>query len=260
MKLSYQPNGPYIFNVIDLELTLKCNWHCKNCVRFCNMGKTTGLDYEDSTMTIGQIKNFIKQVKEIYREKKITVSDAIILSGGEPLLHPDVAEITFLLHKELLDTNLIQHLRINSNLVVKAPEELKKYILNFTPFNEKPNIHRAVLIHPDDLKEARPTYASCCTIPDNKRKVVLNKYGYSRCCDSDGYIRLFCEEDLIVDVLPSNENFLLDKMDKICQHCVFGCKTEKLEKDVGCPISKIYLEQAELNKAGRKINKIFPSI
>jgi hypothetical protein len=224
------------------------------------MKRVTGLDYSNYDMSIGQIRNFIEQVKRVGAEKKLSVFDVIILSGGEPLLHPDIIEITLLLQKELIDTKLVKYLKINSNLVIEAPEVLKKYVLNYTTVKDKPEIHRAVLIHPDDLPEKRPTFESCCNYAPNKRKVVLNKHGYSRCCDSDGYIRLFCEEDLIVDTLPSDSNFLLDKIDKICQHCVFGCKDVRLEKDVGCPVSKIYLDQMELNKAGRKINKVFPSL
>jgi len=260
MNLIYWPAGAPIFTIIDIELTLKCNWACKNCCRFCNMSRITGLDYDDLNMTIGQIRNFIEQVKNIWLEKKQVVFEAIILSGGEPLLHPDIIGIAQLLQKELINTGMVRNLKINSNLLIEAPQALKQYILNYTTIEDKSKIHRAVLIHPDDVGEARPTFKTCCNYPPNKTKVVLNKHGYTRCCDSDGYIRLFCEEDLIVDTLPSDPNFLLDRIDKICQHCVFGCKNVKLESEVGCPVSKIYQEQAELNKAGRKINKIFPSI
>lgn len=224
------------------------------------MKNITGLDYSDEDMTIGQIRNFIKQVKDIYQKTKVSVFEAIILSGGEPLLHRNIKEISFLLQKELIDPRIVKHLRINSNLVNEAPDELKKYILNYTTVNDKPEIHKAVLLHPDEQGKTRPTFKSCCNYPPNKNKVVLNKYGYTRCCDSDGYIRLFCEEDLITDTLPNDSNFLLDKIDKICQHCVFGIPEAKLEKEVGTPVSKIYLDQAELNKAGRKINKLFASI
>jgi hypothetical protein len=249
-----------IYPMIDVEVTLRCNWNCKNCIRFCSREKELGLDYSDSDMSIGQIKNFIKQVKEIAIKTRRQVADIVCISGGEPLLHPKVVEITLLIKEKLVDSGCIGSVVVNSNLVVPAPEKIKKYIVNFSDTDTKLKIHRAVLLHPDDQKVPRPTFNSCEGYPPNRTKVVLNKHGYTRCCHSDGYIRLFCEQDLISDVLPSDKNFLLDKLDKICQHCTFGLKDAKLEKDVGSPISKIYQDQADLNKAGRKIEKIFPSI
>jgi hypothetical protein len=223
------------------------------------MENETGLTYEDSDMTMSQIENFISQVEELSKKENRRVFEFVQVSGGEPLLHSNVVEIVKLLQNRLIETKYCGRLIVNSNLVKEAPKEIEEYIINYIAAEEKKNIHLAVLLHPDDLGISRPTFYSCNYI--NKNRLVLTYQGYSLCCSGDGYIRLFNEEDLILDYLPrSPKEFPTDKMNKICQHCSFGCiPYSSLEKEVGRPISKIHQEQATLNKQGRRINKVFPS-
>ena len=169
-----------------------------------------------------------------------------MITGGEPLLHPKVIEITFFLKKKLLDTGLIKKLWINSNLLKEAPAEIKEFIINFTPVDEKPMYHNTIFIHPDDLGEARPTQVVCQHY--RKNTIVYSKKGYSLCCAGDAYMRLF-ELDFYLDTLPDN----IDKfpcMDEVCQHCPFGIASGRVpyEKDRGRPISKIYQKQFNKNK------------
>jgi hypothetical protein len=257
MGLIYYPLGAPIYETIDVEVTLRCNWRCENCIKFCNMQNETGLDYRDTDMSMGQIENFVSEVEKIGAEKKQLVTNTVFLTGGEPLLHPDIIEMAKLV-KTLVDKSLIRSLAINSNLVKKAPEELKPFVVNFSTTEQKAQIHNTVLIHPDDMEQRRPSFATCKHY--RKWRIVLSRYGYNMCCAGDGYMRLFGEEELFIDHLPDSPNgFPLDKMDRVCQHCPFGCDMIAMEKDVGCPISKIYAEQAELNRNGRKIQKIYPS-
>jgi hypothetical protein len=250
---------PAIYPIIDLAVTLRCNWKCRNCLRFCEMKDVTGLDYSDSDMTLGQIRNFISEVEALGQKKNHVVFNVLQVSGGEPLLHPQIVEIVSLLREKLIDAKLATRMIVNSNLVLSAPKEVSPYIINYSTVQQKPQVHIAALLHPDDAGVPRPTFSSCRY--HSKWRVVLTYQGFSICCDSDGYIRLFGENDLIVDHLPDDENgFPLDKMDRVCQHCAFGYTsgTEKLEKDVGRPISKIYTDAAQLNHGGR-ITKVYPS-
>lgn len=245
----------FLYKSLDLEITLRCNAFCKNCFKFCNMHEKSGLNYYDSDMTLDQIDKFINQVTEVSKIQK-QVIEFCSITGGEPMLHPQISEIFDRIYWKLLSTGMIGNLFINSNLIVKAPEQLKPFIVNFTSIDKKIDAHNTALVHPDDVPELRPNFAMCNHI--RKRTIVLNYLGFSLCCAADGYIRLLGLEDLILDKLPTTyTGFPLDKMDKVCNHCPFGCDNPPLEKDHGAPVSKFYAEQAELNKTGRKITKRF---
>jgi len=224
------------------------------------MENETGLNYDDSDMTMGQIENFVKQVEELYKKENRRVFEFIQISGGEPLLHPNIVEITKLIKARLIDSKMAGRLIINSNRIKEAPKEIEEYVTNYLTVKEKENVHLAVLLHPEDIGVSGATFHSCNYV--NKNRLVLTYQGYSLCCSADGYIRLFGEEDLILDYLPNSpKDFPIDKMNKVCKHCAFGCiPYSSFEKEVGRPISKIYLDQAKLNKTGRKIKNVFPSI
>jgi len=236
-----------IFPVIDIEVTLICNHACPNCLKFCGMKNITGLDYSKSFITIEQIHKFIDDVKDIYYRTHKKVAGIIYLTGGEPLLHPKLAEIFVMIKKELCDTDICNGVFINSNLITKIPKELEPYIVNFASIPEKPNIHQAVFYHPSDSGQKPPTYHACTHY--RKGTIVYNYMGYNVCCAADGYIRLFNLTELIIDKLPESfEGFPLDKMDLVCQHCIFGCEKKYFEKDLGRPISRIYLDAGQKNK------------
>ena len=253
------PNEPQaLFDAIDLQITFRCNMKCANCIEFCNMQNITGLDlhHTDKDMTLGQIKYFINDVKSL-QVRKLQVSKSINITGGEPLLHPNICEITQAVEKELVMPGLIGELFINSNLTIKPLPELKNYIVNFTRVKDKKIKHSAVLLHPLDFNKISPTFKDC--LHHRKWIVVCNYFGYSLCCAGDAYIRLFNLEELIHDHLPNGYgSFLLEKMDTVCRHCPFGNCNPPLEKDIGRPISKYYLVESLKNKSGRKIKKVLP--
>ena len=219
----------------------------------CNTKSITGLDYSYSDMTIVQIYNFIQQLKDFGRKN---IFETIGITGGEPLLHPDIEEITFKL-EDLRQQGYFANLVIGSNKVLGAPENLRKYIINFSSPKDNKNIHNTSLIHPNDFGGIKQTYDRCNH--HRKNRVVLTYQGYSICCAADAYIRLFCMDDLILDYLPKSLNdFPLKEMDKICEHCPFGNENIlPFERDRGCPISNIYEIEANKNKLGRKILKRF---
>lgn len=237
---------------LDILITLRCNAACMNCIKFCNKGKVTGLDYSDSDMTLEQIDEFVRQIKELNIPG---LFHSICLTGGEPLLHPKVSEILDKM-KELQGLGYVKRLSINSNTILPAPEHLKKYIVNYSTPKKKLSIHNTALLHPNDFGGTKMTYRACGHY--RKNTVVLTYQGFSLCCAADGYIRLFGKEDLIFDHLPLDISETA--MDTICEHCPFGNdKILPLEKDAGCPVSDIYRREAEKNRTGRKITKRFLS-
>jgi hypothetical protein len=221
------------------------------------MKNITGLNYSDSDMTLGQIDNFINQVKQINRINCDVVVENLYVTGGEPLLHKDIEEIMVKL-QELQELKLVTNIFINSNKVIAAPISIEKYIVNFSLPSENKDIHSTVLLHPSEFSESEQTYSECTHY--RKNRVVLNYLGYSICCAVDAYIRLFNFDDLILESLPASRlRFPLKEMNKICKHCPFGHVTDvPLEKNVGCPVSQIYSIEAHKNRLGRVILKRFP--
>ena len=239
----------YLFPILDLQITLRCNAHCLNCIKFCNMKQQTGLDYSDSDMTENQIDRFCMHLRHCNAAFK-----TIFITGGEPLLHKDIENIVHKLERELGDGNF-QELFINSNLIKEAPESIRKYIVNFSKPEDNKLIHNTVLIHPKDFGGTPKTYNACTHY--RKNRVVLNYMGYSLCCAGDAYIRLFNYEDLIIDQMPESINDF-PNMDKVCYHCPFSNDNIiPLEKNAGCPVSDVYYVEAMLNRNGRKLTKRF---
>ncbi len=236
-----------IFPIIDVEVTLKCNQSCMNCIKFCNKQDMTGIDYSASALTEKQIQKFIDDVKRVYQRTGKKVAGIIYLTGGEPLLHPKIVEFFFMIKKELCDTGICNGVFINSNLTVPIPAVLEPFIVNFVPISEKSQAHQAVFAHPLDYGQKAPTYQTCTHY--RKWTVVYHYGGYNVCCAADGYIRLFNRTALFCDTLPDNfAGFPLDKMDEVCQHCAFGCPEPVLERNHGMPVSDIYLRAGIENK------------
>jgi hypothetical protein len=83
---------------------------------------------------------------------------------------------------------------------------------------------------------------------------AVSCYGWVQCCAAEGYVRLFCAEDLMLDHLPLSHADWPD-LNRICAHCAFAAREQFYERDLGCPVDPVYAEQAALNLAGRKVTK-----
>ena len=250
-----------IFGNLDILITLRCNAWCKNCIEMCNSYDRTGLDYKNMDMTLEQVAFFCEETRAAWEKQGPTpLWGNVVITGGEPLLHSDVVEISKMLRARLRGAvPLAERLILNTNMSLPIPDGLACPTENYSLLEQKPMAHNAVLLHPDDMKCPRPTYAGCHHYRKSTR--VLSKYGLTTCCAGDGYIRLFCLESLIHDHIPASlDGWRLEDMDAACQHCPFGCEKQFFERDVGVPVSKIYAEQAELNKKGRKNSRIYGGI
>jgi hypothetical protein len=253
VRVASPAEKPYLYSVLDLQVTLRCNCACLNCIKLCNTHARTGLDYSESDMTMEQIDSFISQIKR-FNNKNIIKT--VFVTGGEALLHPQI-EMIMLKLSELVKLKIIKELCINSNKTAVPPPSISQYIVNFSLPADNPNIHNVALLHPTDFGGKKKTYVECTHY--RKNTVVLNYLGYSICCAGDGYIRLFCMNDLILDHLPlTPRGFPLDSMDKICEHCPFSNDDIlPLEKHLGYPVSEIYKLEADKNKSGRIISTRF---
>ena len=237
----------WTFEYLDLQITLRCNAACRNCIKFCNLADVTGLTYWDSDLSIDQMEQFCRDAVD----SRTTIQN-LVVTGGEPTVHPRLEEIVGMLRVELLGPGIVERLWVNSNRLVEPPASVIPFVVNYSTPAENPQVHNAVFVHPDELGP-RPTFGSC----DHYRKwrVVCNYQGYSLCCAADGYLRLFALEQLIIDRFPRGyEDFPLDLMTDVCQHCPFG-SLPPLQRDVGRPVSAIYAAEADKNRAGRQIRK-----
>ncbi len=249
---------------VQILITLRCNLPCLNCVKLCGMKSVTGLDYTKSDMTIGQIEHFIDSVKSLSHYPH-PILGKVCVTGGEPLLHTKVKEIVNLLERELVNSGLAEMVFINSNAVLEPPPELKKYVITWSTAQVKELVHNVMLWHPTELGPkfglGPPLTYKTCKGGAGQYALLLTHNGYSMCYGADGYIRLFCLDHLIIDYLPAGVNeFPVDRMDDVCQHCVFGYGNDVLPRDweYGRPVSTQYSKEAQLNRRGRSITKQFP--
>jgi hypothetical protein len=67
---------------IELNLTYDCNLKCHNCDRMCGRAEST------ERMSVEQVRKFIEESK-ICEKQWVRIG----LTGGEPILHPDIIEI-----------------------------------------------------------------------------------------------------------------------------------------------------------------------
>ena len=236
-------NNGALYHSLDVQITLRCNAACQNCIKFCNSKSITGLDYSTTDMTFNHISALLCDVANIGGK----VFDIVCVTGGEPFVHPDAVQMILTLERWLLNEGHCNKLIVNTNQLIKAPESVQKFLaLGVKPKNAWTQ-HNCAYLHPDDMHDSRPTYAGCTHY--RKHNLVYNTAGYFPCCAGDGYARLFRLNELFIPRLPRRlEDFPLDKMNAVCCHCPFGCKVEFFERDIGRPVSKIYQEQGEINK------------
>ena len=221
------------------------------------MEDVTGLKYHDTDLTMEQVDRFIHDVKALKPEAGgLPAVYQIFLTGGEPTLHPQYGEIFYRIKRELVDPGFAGSVKISSNLASqkKVPAELQPHLVNFVPLDEKAEEHDVTLLHPLDMRKKPMTFRKCSHF--RKNTVAVSCHGYFNCCAGDGYARLFGMDYLYLDHLPkSRDGFPLDRMDDVCQHCPFPFNSSFPERKHGRPVSKIYAEQAELNRRGRTIPK-----
>lgn len=247
-----------LYESLEIVITLRCVGHCKNCIRMCNTTEWSGLDYSDMDMSLGHVRRVIQDIRDVFSLSCFTepVFGIVCVTGGEPLLHPNVVEITNLVHDQVTRSGMSVLTMLNTSGSMPIPVSLSEFAVTFSRMPDKTGIHQAMFIDPAEPgiegigAQAPPTYATCQHY--RKHRVIVTRNGYNMCCASEGYTRLFGAEQLCLRKLPASpEQFPC--IDAICAHCAYGAEQAFYERDVGCPISPVYRLQAQLNKAGRRL-------
>jgi len=232
--------------IIQLEITYQCNLLCNHCNRHCNL---TFLPYlKDAEMTEEQIDRFIRHIKE----NNVHLEQLRVL-GGEPLLHPQVQNFLFKLHRELMTSGYLDTMVIVTNGIIPRHERLAEFMndpdvkpllesgrIGFQVAREgKEHSFRGVLIAPVDMGMK---WRECCVT--RVCGSLLNAYGYWPNGNCAAIARLFYlphyakKEFPIVfeDTWPTLENDL-------CRLCVKGNRV--LLRNKSDIVSNSYQEAVE---------------
>lgn len=93
----------------EVHITDHCNLNCKGCAHFSNLCKPTFADLDEFKADMRRMANLFSAVHQIY------------VMGGEPLLHPQVAEFIRAAREPFPNTRI--YLMTNGTLVMKMAEE-----------------------------------------------------------------------------------------------------------------------------------------
>lgn len=220
-----------LFESLEIVITTRCNGTCPNCIRAVHRVRTPD-------MTPGQVTAILYDITEKYRVSG-RVFDTLCITGGEPTLHPKLAEIWSMCQG--LPQGAVGELVCNVNNTRPVPEGIKT--VHWWSLEEKAQLHQCSLISPSDPPEGfpvqeTPTWEICQHY--RKNRIVATVEGYQLCCAAEGYTRILgMQSSLMAPRLPlSLKDF--PKPDPVCKHCAFGAPIAFLERDHGCPVSKVF--------------------
>lgn len=95
-----------------VEITTRCNMACPGCYRGCNLKSTNKGD-----------KSLEKIKEEILLFKKVRNCQTISLTGGEPLLHPDILKIVNFVKKNRMNVNLLTNGKLLTKKLLSSLKE-----------------------------------------------------------------------------------------------------------------------------------------
>lgn len=222
---------------LEIQLLLACNWSCTACDQFSQLRTVSFV--RKGTMTLDQIAHFIAEMKE-----QNAYFGRIRLVGGEPTIAPRFAEITKMLHSELVTTGHIGRLEVVTN--GSKPEKIqpvKVYLEKVRVSGEeaKQRDHTANMVHsPASLGYE----GKMCTAPWHCGW-SLNYWGYFPCSSGAGLSRFYDWTQWQRLNLPLAKTLdVWPDLQTLCNHCYHALRPEhKIKCGTGTKPG-----QAELNK------------
>ncbi|MFA5931381.1 MAG: radical SAM protein [archaeon] len=116
LKVSFQKSEPFKLEILKFKLTNSCNSHCDFC-DYWTQKDISFFDYE----------TFCKLITSA---KKLGLKK-VILSGGEPLLHPQIIQILNFLEKKEINTTIITNGLLFQNKYKDLLAQIKNMKLTF---------------------------------------------------------------------------------------------------------------------------------
>ena len=198
---------------IELNITMKCNMGCPQCNRMCNVYRE-----REEHMSLEQINKFIEQISHVPGTKRVKVV------GGEPLMHPNFAEIHNLL-VDAVEKKFISYVKIGTNKTITRPTNLKEHpAVRFGGKLSRKKSHIPYLWSPLDLG-----FKTDGDIEKLKRCMQLrrcgfslDKYGYLPCSMAIMIARLLGYTDLYKYEIPTE----VWGLDVLCKHCTLSMDSQ----------------------------------
>lgn len=206
---------------IQIHVTDACNIGCNNCDRCCGIAKTT------DRMSVEQIEKFVIGSED--REYK-----RIDIIGGEPLLHPELNEIIYILeYYKKYHPQCKFRLTTNGTINKEGINDLPEWISvrnSFKSSDKKEYDFESFNIAPVDLGFSG-TNALSCSIPW-RCGPALSKYGFFFCGAGYGVARTFGLDIGILDMKDYTPENLYNQRRILCQYCGHSRSIVKLKGDM----------------------------
>lgn len=233
-------------DLIEIDITYRCNLKCYNCDRSCTQAPDT------VDMTLVQLERFVDETRIMSRKWK-----RIRIMGGEPLLHPNVEEILEIFadfRRENSET-LIEVItngygeivrkamrKIPPMITLKNTNKTKRFQRKFEPFNLAPI---------DKRRHILTDFSNGCWITE-ECGIGLNAYGYYPCGVGGSIDRVF-GFDIGRKELPSENDPMTDQKRKLCPLCGHFANRRFIpiaerEAVLGEPKSKSWIEAYKRHK------------
>jgi len=191
-------------NFLEIELTTKCDLHCRHCGRRCRQAPSS------EEMTIDQIRYFIEETKRLkYPWKRIHVL------GGEPSLHPNLSYILGLL--KTLDCELW----VVTNGFGPKAKALRQVLPDGVLLRDtlKTGPEHPHFVQTDvTMMERNPDEVLSCNLPDTCG-LGLTRHGFY-CCGPGASIDRVVRMDLgIGNLADVTMEMILKQMGALCRLC-----------------------------------------
>ena len=211
-------NTQYTFrkDVAEINVTNECNWKCINCQSVC------GLAPNKERVTIKAVENFVEETQRL-KHRWLQIK----LTGGEPLLHPEIFKITELLSQ--LSTNII--LNTNGSQKSKLEDIKNRFKLQVVSSETKSaGTFESMNLAPIDLPEYKNVdenvYKYGCPRTQKQHGITLGADNKYYPCPTlyhvDRVFDLKLGIESLAELINMSEEEIRDKFfKKACRYCGF---------------------------------------
>jgi hypothetical protein len=199
-------------SAVGIDLTMKCNLSCGNCNR------AVGLAPSDETISVEQVGRFVRESLDGNWNWR-----RILLAGGEPTLHPRLADLL-----EALALYKKRHPDCYIGIVTNGWGERVRSVLSSLPAwagvvnSEKVSgtqRFHTFNVAPVDVEALRNDDFSrgCFTI--EYCGMALTRYGYYCCAPASAVDRVFGFDLGLKSISAVTDAALKDQLQRLCRYC-----------------------------------------